>query len=196
MVAERRADHTFMKRAQKGVTLWFTGLSGSGKTTVALELERQLRQKGYYVQRLDGDVVRQHLTRDLGFSKEDRDENIRRSSFVAALLTQNDIITLCCFISPYRAARKEARELIGEFVEVYVNAPLDVCESRDVKGLYARARAGEIPEFTGISDPYEPPENPEIELRTDRESLTDSVRKVIKYLEAKGYIPENSNHVR
>ncbi|ACL71010.1 adenylyl-sulfate kinase [Halothermothrix orenii] len=175
-------------RNQKGVTVWFTGLSGAGKTTVAREVERQLKEKGYYVQRLDGDIVRQHLTRDLGFTKEDRDENIRRNSFVAKLLTQNDIITLCSFISPYRKARQTAREIIGEFIEVYVNAPLEVCEDRDVKGLYAKARAGEIDNFTGISDPYEPPQNPDLELRTDKETVEESASKVIEYLEEKGYI--------
>lgn len=176
-------------RKQKGVTVWFTGLSGAGKTTVAKEIEKILKARGVYVQRLDGDIVRQHLTRDLGFSKEDRDENISRNSFVAKLLTQNDIITLCSFISPYREARQKAREIIGEFIEVYVNAPLEVCEERDVKGLYAKARAGEIDNFTGISDPYEPPENPDLELRTDKETVEESALKVISYLEEKGYIP-------
>jgi len=166
----------------KGVTLWFTGLSGSGKTTIAVEVEKELKKRGYRVQRLDGDIVRQHLTRDLGFSKEDRDENIRRVSFVAKLLTDHDVITLCCFISPYHKARQEARELIGEFIEVYVNAPLEVCEARDVKGLYKKARAGEIVEFTGISDPYEPPKEPEIELRTNQKRIEDCVRIVIEYL--------------
>jgi len=182
-------------RRQKGVTVWFTGLSGAGKTTVAKEIERQLKQRGIYVQRLDGDIVRQHLTKDLGFSKEDRDENIMRNSFVAKLLTQNDIITLCSFISPYRETRQKARELIGEFIEVYVNAPLEVCEERDVKGLYKKARAGEIENFTGISDPYEPPENPDIELRTDKETVEESARKVITYLEEKGYIPRAEEEV-
>lgn len=172
----------------KGVTLWFTGLSGSGKTTVALEVEKRLRQRGCRVERLDGDVVREHLTRDLGFSRADRDENIRRNSFVAALLTRNGIITLCCFISPYRKARQAARELIGDFVEVYVNAPLEVCEQRDVKSLYAKARNGEIPEFTGVSDPYEAPETPEIELRTDVETVEQSAEKVIAHLEQMGII--------
>ncbi len=175
-------------QSQKGVTLWFTGLSGVGKTTVALEVGKRLLAKGYLVERLDGDVVREHLTRDLGFSRADRDENIRRNSFVAALLTRNGIITLCCFISPYRQAREEARRLIGSFVEIYVNAPLEVCESRDTKGLYARARAGEITEFTGVSDPYEPPEKPDIELKTDQESVSVSAEKVISFLQQHGYI--------
>ncbi len=173
---------------QKGVTLWFTGLSGSGKTTIAIEVEKELKKRGYRVQRLDGDIIREHLTRDLGFSKKDRDENIRRVSFVAKLLTDHDIITLCSFISPYRKARQEARKLIGQFVEVYVNTPLAVCEQRDVKGLYAKARAGEIEEFTGVSDPYEEPEAPEIELKTAYESLFESSAKIINYLEAKGFI--------
>lgn len=177
-----------MMTKHKGVTLWFTGLSGSGKTTVALEVEKRLRQRGCRVERLDGDVVREHLTRDLGFSRADRDENIRRNSFVAALLTRNGIITLCCFISPYRKARQAARELIGDFVEVYVNAPLEVCEQRDVKSLYAKARNGEIPEFTGVSDPYEAPETPEIELRTDVETVEQSAEKVIAHLEQMGII--------
>ena len=173
---------------QKGVTLWFTGLSGAGKTTVALEVEKRLLAKGLPVERLDGDVVREHLARDLGFSRADRDENIRRNSFVAALLTRNGIITLCCFISPYRRAREEARRLIVSFVEIYVNAPLELCEKRDAKGLYARARSGEIAHFTGISDPYEPPEAPEIELKTGRESAAESAAKIIAYLEQQGYI--------
>jgi len=173
---------------QKGVTLWFTGLSGSGKTTIAIEVERKLKQKGCRVQRLDGDIIRQHLTSDLGFSKEDRDENIRRVSFVAKLLTDQDVITLCCFISPYRQAREEARALIGDFVEIYVNASLEVCEKRDVKGLYEKARAGEIKEFTGISDPYEAPEQPEIELKTDRLPVEDCTRQVIDYLQKHRYI--------
>ncbi len=176
----------------KGVTLWFTGLSGSGKTTVALEVEKKLKEKGCKVERLDGDVVREHLTRDLGFSKEDRDENIRRNSFVAHLLTRNGVICLCCFISPYRKARQDVRELIVDFVEIYVNAPLEVCEKRDVKNLYSKARKGKLSEFTGVSDPYEEPDNPEIELRTDRETVEQSADKVIAYLEEKGYIKKLS----
>ena len=173
---------------QKGVTLWFTGLSGSGKTTIAKEVERILKEKGYKVERLDGDEVREYLCRDLGFSREDRDENIRRVSYVAKLLTRNDVITLCCFISPYRKARQEAREIIGEFAEVYVNASLEACEERDVKGLYAKARSGEIPKFTGISDPYEPPENPELILRTDILPLEKCLEAVLDYLVLHCYI--------
>jgi len=173
---------------QKGVTLWFTGLSGSGKTTIAREVEKKLKEKGCRVERLDGDEVRKHLCSDLGFSKEDRDENIRRVSYVAKLLTRNDIITLCCFVSPYRKAREDARSLIGEFVEIYVNAPLEVCEARDVKGLYAKARAGIIPAFTGVSDPYEAPLNPEIVLYTDKSSVSACVQEVINYLKNKLYV--------
>lgn len=173
---------------QKGVTLWFTGLSGSGKTTIAKEVERILKEKSYKVERLDGDEVREYLCRDLGFSKEDRDENIRRVSFVAKLLTRNDVITLCCFISPYRKARQEARDLIGEFVEVYVNTPLEVCEERDVKGLYKKARAGEIDMFTGISDSYEQPLIPEIEIKTNMANTLESTRTIIQYMELNKYI--------
>jgi adenylyl-sulfate kinase len=173
---------------ERGITLWFTGLSGAGKTTIAVAVEKYLKEKGLRVERLDGDLVREYLTRDLGFSRKDRDENILRVSYVAALLTRNGVITLCSFIAPYRQARAEARELIGSFAEVYVNAPLDVCENRDVKGLYQKARAAEIPEFTGVSDPYEPPENPEIELRTDRLTVEECLESVVEYLTRKGYL--------
>lgn len=141
----------------KGVTIWFTGLSGAGKTTISREVEARLRAQGYKVEVLDGDVVRTHLTKGLGYTKEDRDENIRRIGFVAHLLTRNGVIVIVSAISPYRAIREEIRAKIGNFVEVYVNAPLEVCEARDVKGLYKKARAGEIKMFTGIDDPYEPP---------------------------------------
>jgi len=177
---------------QKGVTVWLTGLSGSGKTTIALEVEKQLKARGYKVQLLDGDLVREHLTSDLGFSKEDRDENIRRNSFVAKLLTDNDIITLCSFVSPYHEARQKARALIGSFIEVYVNAPLATCEERDVKGLYAKARSGEVEAFTGISDPYEPPVRAEIELRTDQKTVKQCAAQIIAYLEEKAYIQKES----
>lgn len=174
---------------QRGVTLWFTGLSGAGKTTISQAVAKALREKGYPLEILDGDIVRQNLTKGLGFSKEDRDENIRRIGFVAHLLTRNGVIVLVSAISPYQEIRQEVREKIKDFVEVYVNAPLEVCEERDVKGLYKRARAGEIKAFTGISDPYEPPVNPEIECRTDKEELSESVAKVLQKLQEFDYIP-------
>lgn len=164
---------------QYGVTVWFTGLSGAGKTTITSELARILKEEGFKVEILDGDTVREGLTRDLGFSREDRDENIHRISFVSHLLTRNDVIVLVSAISPYREAREKARQQVGDnFIEVFVNAPLNVCEDRDVKGLYKRARAGEIKGFTGIDDPYEAPSNPEVECRTDLETLSESVAKV------------------
>ena len=173
---------------QRGVTLWFTGLSGAGKTTISDALETLLRDKGCKLERLDGDIVRENLTKGLGFSKEDRDTNIRRIGFVSHLLTRNGVIVLVSAISPYQAIRDEVRGTIGDFVEIYVNAPLKVCEERDVKGLYARARAGEIKNFTGIDDPYEPPTNPEIECRTDLETLEESVGKIMTYLQEQGYL--------
>jgi adenylyl-sulfate kinase len=174
---------------QKGFTLWFTGLSGSGKTTMAIPIAEQLRARGLKIERLDGDIVRQHLTRDLGFSKEDRDMNIERVTFVAKLLTRNDVGVLCSFISPYRARRAKSREEIGEFIEVFVKASVEECARRDVKGMYAKAFAGEIANFTGVSDPYEEPENPEIVCDTEHETLEESTAKVIAYLEENGYIP-------
>ncbi|WP_373480080.1 adenylyl-sulfate kinase [Geminocystis sp.] len=175
---------------QKGVTIWFTGLSGAGKTTISQQVEIKLREKGYKLEVLDGDIVRTNLTKGLGFSKEDRDENIRRIGFVSNLLTRNGVIVIVSAISPYRAIREEVREKIGNFVEVFVNAPLSVCEGRDVKGLYKKARSGEIKLFTGISDPYEPPTNPEIECRTDLEELEESVNKVLQSLEKLGYLSQ------
>lgn len=173
---------------QRGVTLWFTGLSGAGKTTISSAIADKLRTDGYKLEVLDGDIVRTNLTKGLGFSKEDRDENIRRIGFVSQLLTRNGVIVIVSAISPYRAVREEVREKIGDFVEVFVNAPLAVCEERDVKGLYKRARAGEIKQFTGISDPYEPPTNPEVECRTDLETLDESINKVLDYLKGAGYL--------
>ena len=173
---------------QRGVTVWFTGLSGAGKTTITQAVTQQLSSQGYRLEVLDGDIVRQNLTKGLGFSKEDRDENIRRIGFVSHLLTRNGVIVLVSAISPYREIRDEVRNKIGDFVEVYVNAPLEVCEQRDVKGLYQRARAGEIKSFTGIDDPYESPLNPEIECRTDLEELAESVDKVLNKLEELGYL--------
>ena len=174
---------------QKGFTLWFTGLSGSGKTAMAKPIEQELRNRGLKVERLDGDIVRQSLTRDLGFSKEDRNKNIERVTFVAKLLTRNGVAVLCSFISPYRERRAKSRQEIGEFIEVYVECSVEECARRDVKGMYAKAFAGEIKEFTGVSDPYEAPENPEIVCHTAQETLGESTAKVIAYLEEHGYIP-------
>jgi adenylyl-sulfate kinase len=172
----------------RGVTIWLTGLSGAGKTSIAIPLTETLRERGYKVERLDGDVVRKGLTRDLGFSKEDRDMNIERVTFVAKLLTRNCVIVPCAFISPYRAERARAREEIGEFIEVFVECPVGICAERDVKGLYAKAYAGEIPNFTGVSDPYEPPENPDVVVHTANETVEESVAKIITYLEDNDYI--------
>jgi bifunctional enzyme CysN/CysC len=167
-----------------GLTLWFTGLSSAGKTTLSRAVYERLWAMGAKVESLDGDVVRQHLCNDLGFSKQDRDENIRRIGFVADLLTHNGVIVLVSAISPYRAARDDVRRKIGAFVEIYVNAPLAICEQRDVKGLYKKARSGKLPGFTGIDDPYEPPLAPEIECRTDQETLAESTEKVVQYVRA------------
>ena len=173
---------------QRGVTLWFTGLSGAGKTTITQALEKKLRESSYGIEVLDGDVVRTNLTKGLGFSKADRDENIRRIGFVSHLLTRHGVIVLVSAISPYRDIREEVRQKIGDFVEIFVNAPLAVCEGRDVKGLYEKARKGEIKGFTGIDDPYEEPLNPEVECRTDLESLEESVAKVWTKLIELGYV--------
>jgi adenylyl-sulfate kinase len=173
----------------QGFTVWLTGLSGAGKTTIAVELERHLLARGLRIERLDGDTVRQGLTRDLGFSKEDRDKNIERVTFVAKLLSRNGIGVIAAFISPYRQARAQARQETTHFIEVFVDAPLEVCAARDVKGLYARAFAGELQNFTGVNDPYEAPESPELTLHTERETIDESVAAVIAYLEARGLIP-------
>ncbi len=182
-------QHWEKENIEEGFTLWFTGLSGSGKSAiaerVAIRLEREFDE---LVERLDGDIVRQHLTSDLGFTKEDRDENIRRVSFVAKLLSRNGIAVLASFISPYRKRRRKTREMVTNFIEAYVKCPVEVCEERDVKGLYEKARNGEISNFTGISDPYEEPEDPEIILETDKETLEESVQKVIDHLMLNGYI--------
>jgi len=172
----------------RGVTIWFTGLSGSGKSTIACALEARLREQGCKLEVLDGDIVRTNLTKGLGFSKEDRDENIRRIGFVSHLLTRNGVIVLVSAISPYREIREEVRDRVGDFIEVFVDAPLRVCEDRDVKGLYKRARAGEIKGFTGIDDPYEAPHSPEVHCQTDQETLEESVNKVLAQLEALGYV--------
>ena len=173
---------------QSGAAVWFTGFSGAGKTTIAEALTEELNNQGYKLEVLDGDEIRENLTKDLGFSKEDRDTNIRRIGFVAKLLARNGVIVLIPVISPYRAIRDEMRANINNFVEVFVNAPLSVCEERDVKGLYKKVRAGEIKQFTGIDDPYEPPTNPEVECRTDLEELSESVAKIMNKLKDSGYI--------
>ena len=173
---------------QRGVTIWLTGLSGAGKTTITQALEQKLLAEGYDIEVLDGDIVRTNLTKGLGFSKADRDENIRRIGFVANLLTRHGVIVLVSAISPYREIREEVKQKIGSFVEVFVNAPLNVCEERDVKGLYQQARKGEIKGFTGIDDPYEAPLNPEVECRTDLEELEESVAKVWDKLVEMSYI--------
>lgn len=169
-----------------------TGLSGAGKTTIARLLERQLKDRGIRFERLDGDVVRESLTKDLGFSKEDRDLNIERVAFVAKLLARNGVGVICSFISPYRAQRDMVREQTYNFIEVFVHAPLEVCADRDVKGLYAKAMRGEIPNFTGVSDPYEEPQDPEIMIPTHLETPEESACRIIAYLEEKGLIPVKS----
>jgi len=172
----------------KGVTVWFTGLPCCGKTTIADQVAIRLKQKGYIVERLDGDIVRKGLTSDLGFSKKDRDENIRRVTSVAKDLTRNRIIVFATFVSPYRKQRRNARKEIGQFIEVYVRCPLEICMKRDVKGMYQKAREGKITHFTGIDDPYEEPEQPELILDTDKETIDESVIKVLKKLGELGYI--------
>lgn len=163
-----------------GMTIWLTGLSGSGKTTIGQEVTNALLKQGCKVELLDGDIVRTKLTKGLGFGKADRDENIRRIGFVSHLLTKHGVIVVVAAISPYREIRQEVRKLIGNFMEVYVNAPLDVCEQRDVKGLYKKARSGEINNFTGVDDPYEPPLTHEVECWTNQESINESVQKVLQ----------------
>lgn len=173
---------------KQGFTLWFTGLSGAGKTTISKEVEQHLKKCGYLVEVLDGDVVRTHLSKGLGFSKEDRETNIKRIGFVADLLSRNGVIAIVAVISPYRNIRDEMRNTIQNFIEVYVNSPLEVCEKRDVKGLYSKVRAGEIKYFTGVDDPYEKPLNPELVCYTAEETIEESVNKVINKLQNLGYI--------
>ena len=172
----------------KGFTVWFTGLSGAGKSTLADLLGPVLRQRGQKVEVLDGDVVRTNLSKGLGFSKEDRDTNIRRIGFVCHLLSRNDVVAISAAISPYREIRDENRQLIGDFVEVYVKCPIPVLAERDVKGLYKKALAGEIKNFTGISDPYEEPLTPEVVVETDKETAQQSLDKILAKLEQMGYL--------
>ena len=179
-----------MKQAdrERGCVIWFTGLSGSGKTTIAHAVEEKLATAGVPIEILDGDVVRENLSKGLGFSKEDRDINIRRIAFVAHLLQRNGVFVITAAISPYRSIREEARMMIKDFVEVYADAPIDVCEERDVKGLYAKARAGEIKGFTGVDDPYEPPAGPEVVCKTDQETVEESAQKVLDKLVELNYV--------
>src|SRR6478609_9934293 len=174
---------------EKGFTLWFTGLSGAGKTTISRLLEGHLRERGSKLEILDGDVVRQNLSKGLGFSKEDRDTNIMRIGFVADLLTRNGVAAICCPISPYKETRDANRALIGSFVEVYVHATIEeLAENRDPKGLYKKALAGEITGFTGVDDPYEVPENPELVVDTTTETPEESLQNVLRTLVKLGYL--------
>ena len=168
--------------------MWFTGLPCSGKTTIADRVAEALREQGYRVERLDGDIVRKSLTSDLGFSKEDRDENIKRVTFVAKLLTRNGVKVLATFVSPYIERRRKSREEIGEFMEVYVKCSIEECMRRDVKGMYRKALAGQITGFTGVDDPYEEPPNPELTLDTDMETVEESVQKVLGKMHSLGYL--------
>ena len=176
-------------RHGRGFTLWFTGLSGAGKTTIADIVERELRLRHGKVEVLDGDIVRTNLSKGLGFSREDRDTNVLRIGFVADLLTRNGVGVIVSAISPFKEVRDQVRRNVGEdFIEVFVDAPLEVCAERDVKGLYKKAFSGEIPQFTGVSDPYEPPAAPELHIKTNEEEPHESARRVIARLEEFGYL--------
>ncbi len=175
-----------------GFTIWLTGLPGAGKTTIALAVADILRHQGYKVEVLDGDAVRANLSKGLGYSKQDRDANIRRIGFVCHLLSRNSVVAIAAAVSPYRQARDENRALIGRFVEVYVKCPLEVLIQRDVKGLYAKALKGEMTNFTGISDPYEEPLNPELVVNTDIETPEDGTSKIIARLVKLGYTSQSS----
>jgi adenylylsulfate kinase len=188
--AVTRADREKLD-GHRGCTVWLTGLSGSGKSTIAVELEKRLWDRGIRAFILDGDNVRHGLNKNLGFSPEDRTENIRRIGEVAKLFTEAGMVAITAFISPYRADRDQVRAIMqpGDFVEVLVDCPIEVCEQRDVKGLYQKARAGQIKEFTGISAPYEPPLRPELTIRTAAQSVGDSATQIVAHLEAQAIIP-------
>jgi adenylylsulfate kinase len=183
MVMENESKHGC------GFTLWFTGLSGAGKTTIAEIVEKELRGRFGKIEVLDGDIVRTNLSKGLGFSREDRDTNVLRIGFVADLLTRNGVGVIVSAISPFKEVRDRVRRNVGkDFIEVFVDAPLEVCAERDVKGLYKKALAGEIPQFTGVSDPYEPPAAPELHIRTNEEEPHESARRVVAKLEELGYL--------
>ena len=173
----------------EGFTVWLTGLSGAGKSTIARGVAEELRRRGMKVEVLDGDVIRTNLSKGLGFSKEDRDTNVLRVGWVAEVLSRNGVAAVCALISPYRETRNQVRQRIPNFVEVFVNAPLEEVIRRDVKGLYKKALAGEIKHFTGVSDPYEPPEHPEVVCNTAEETVEESVQKVLAYLGGRGWLP-------
>jgi adenylylsulfate kinase len=176
--------------SRQGLTIWFTGLSGAGKSTLAEAVAQRLRAQGELVEIMDGDAVRTHLSKGLGFSREDRDTNIKRIAFVCNLLTRNGVICISAAIAPYREARAWAREEIGDFIEVYVKCPLEVCRERDVKGLYKLVDEGKIQHFTGIDDPYEEPENPDLVIETSRQSLAESVETLLAKVRSLGYLQQ------
>jgi adenylyl-sulfate kinase len=178
----------------RGFTIWFTGLSGSGKSTLSQIIEERLRARGCNVEVLDGDIVRTHLSKGLGFSREDRDTNIKRIAFVCGLLTRNGVICISAAIAPYREAREWAREHIGNFVEIYVKCPIEVCRQRDVKGLYQLVDEGKIKNFTGVDDPYEEPEHPELIVETDKETIEESINRIFARLEELGYLESEEAH--
>jgi len=183
-------DSKGIPTSDRGFTIWFTGLSGSGKSTLSKLVEAELRRRGFNkIEILDGDVVRTHLSKGLGFTKEDRDTNIKRIGFVCNLLSRNGVIAIAAAISPYREVRDYNRKEIGDFVEVFCHCPIEVCIERDVKGLYKKALAGQIKNYTGVDDPYEEPLNPEAFLETDKETPEESVSKIMRKLEMLGYIP-------
>jgi adenylylsulfate kinase len=177
-----------------GFTIWFTGLSGAGKSTLSEIIEERLRARGRSVEVLDGDVVRTHLSKGLGFSREDRDTNIKRIAFVCGLLTRNGVICISAAIAPYREARDWARQQIGNFVEVYVKCPIEVCRQRDVKGLYKLVDEGKLKGFTGVDDPYEEPEHPELVIETDKETIEESLARIFAKLEELGYLESEEGH--
>lgn len=190
MITSNKILKSDENKTQVGFTIWFTGLSGAGKSTLTNILEKKFKEKKLRIEVLDGDIVRTHLSKGLGFSKEDRDANIRRIGYVASLLSRNGVIAITAAISPYREIRQEVRNMHENFVEVYAKCPLEELEKRDVKGLYKKARTGEIPQFTGISDPYEEPLSPEITVETNKETPEESANKILNWLKENGYIEE------